>query len=427
MRGTDAARGDLARVVKPTQALRLILDAVSILLQSDAPGGSALTSSQVIDLLLHAGDETLSSLHSYDTSKISANVHDKLCALLHHEQFDAASASLEAGPVVDDICASLAAIEERLIHEHMEQKRTLPTTSFCICVDGSRIARLACEVGVSLRRQGVVHVCCIDEFSTESRYAPEFITSDFTALCQQQGVPGTKLVVRAQSQRLTQSTITSQLLELRESCQADFLVVGAVGTKGPQPAQLGSNTMRAIRGSPVPVIVVPPVPSSYPTSSHAPRVFVVAMDNAPISSTCFATTLKLLKPHDRLHIVHVEIPPHPLAVESSDQFAATLAPLYTAKLAAAEVVGVVDVVSHSPGATVAEQVQEYLAHARAQFVVFGLTGETRLARRASATYLPTNGSEPVAPAATSSTGVPVGRVASSLLLSPRCVLVVCKE
>ncbi|RHZ27445.1 hypothetical protein DYB31_006893 [Aphanomyces astaci] len=147
--------------------------------------------------------------------------------------------------------------------------------------------------------------------------------------------------------------------------------------------------MRAIRGSPVPVIIVPPVPSSYPAPPPTkPRVFVVAMDNSPIASKCFDTALKLLHPLDRLHVLHIQIPPHPLAVESSDQFAATRAPIYTAKLANAEVLGSVDVVPHSPGTTVAEQIQCYLADSRAQFIVFGLTGETHLARKVSSASPP---------------------------------------
>ncbi|RQM19642.1 hypothetical protein B5M09_008722 [Aphanomyces astaci] len=189
--------------------------------------------------------------------------------------------------------------------------------------------------------------------------------------------------------------------------------------------------MRAIRGSPVPVIIVPPVPSSYPAPPPTkPRVFVVAMDNSPIASKCFDTALKLLHPLDRLHVLHIQIPPHPLAVESSDQFAATRAPIYTAKLANAEVLGSVDVVPHSPGTTVAEQIQCYLADSRAQFIVFGLTGETHLARKTSSASPPqplSMLSKQSTTASSTANVVPVGRVASSLLLSPRCVLVVCKE
>ncbi|RHY61183.1 hypothetical protein DYB38_011531, partial [Aphanomyces astaci] len=52
------------------------------------------------------------------------------------------------------------------------------------------------------------------------------------------------------------------------------------------------------------------------------------------------------------------------------------------------VLGSVDVVPHSPGTTVAEQIQCYLADSRAQFIVFGLTGETHLARKVSSASPP---------------------------------------
>ncbi|KAF0685764.1 Aste57867_22372 [Aphanomyces stellatus] len=396
--------GELGQVVKPSPPLRLILDALSI----DEPSGVALSTTQVLDLLIHAADETLATLHAFDTTKLTSSMHDKLASLLHHELYEPSAATKEGGCVVADVCAALDEIDARLI-------------------DG--IARLACTVGLALRRHGMVHICYIDEFSTETQYSPEFIVQDYTLLCAQQHIPASKCAVRVQAQRLTQTTMAAQLLEFNANAiNADFIVVGAIGIKGPQATQLGavdhslpsyshvstpsgSNALRTLRHSSVPVIVVPPAPSAgIPASPTTPRVFVAAIDNSAMAATCFSTALKLLKPWDVLHVVHIQVPPRRFELDSTDAFATTYAPVYVAKIAHAEIQGRVDVVPHEPGATIAEQIQAYLATTRAAFLVFGLLGDTNMAKR------PSDGAN----------GQLLGKVASRLVVSPRCALVICK-
>ncbi|CAK4087177.1 unnamed protein product [Aphanomyces euteiches] len=433
-----------AEQVKPPPALRLVHEAVAVILNADASdggGGGSLSPCQVGDLLQHADDETVSALLAFDTSKLTCSDLDKFSSILHHENYDSAGAATQSShsSATTAIASALAVIEAKLHEEHKELDRTLSTASFCVCVDGSRknlplkpaievnlgVGRFAFDVALNLRHHGQLHIYYVDEFSTDPRYSPDVITHDYAALCRQRHVPTTHFSVRAQSQRLTQTTIAAQMLELRRHCGADFLVVGSFGTKGPQPGQIGNNTRRAIRDSEVPIIVVPPVPASFPTSDS--RLFVVAVDNSPMALVCFGVALKLVKPADRLHVFHVQLPPGPLDLESLDTFKATTAPFFEDKLKRTEVQGCVDVVVNPSGDTIAEVIQQYLADVRAAFLVFGLHGEGAVK---SATNRPSSSESTTTSNQMSSSSMKTqraGNVAAALIASPRCTLVITKE
>jgi hypothetical protein len=173
-------------------------------------------------------------------------------------------------------------------------------------------------------------------------------------------VPVSHVTIHSQAIRLSQATsTTNQILDLIESCDPNlnFLVLGSIGTKGPQPAQLGSHTfifnspmvstihvqlymvgstaLSALKLCPTPVIVVPPTPQSF--INQRSHLYVLAMDCSDTGKVCFHTVLQLLKPHDRLHILHIRAPPGLLENESSvDAFLSTHVALYEAKMATAQ-------------------------------------------------------------------------------------------
>ncbi|KAG9412750.1 NADH dehydrogenase Fe-S protein subunit 7 ndufs7 [Aphanomyces cochlioides] len=146
-----------------------------------------------------------------------------------------------------------------------------------------------------------------------------------------------------------------------------------------------------------------------------------------MASVCFGVALKLVKPADRLHVLHVQLPPGPLDLESLDTFKATTAPFYEDKLKRAEVQGCVDVVVNPSGDTIAEVIQQYLADVRAAFLVFGIRGEGAVT---SATNRPSSSQSTKTSNQASSSPMKTqrpGNVAAALIASPRCTLVITKE
>ncbi|KDO29948.1 hypothetical protein SPRG_05138, partial [Saprolegnia parasitica CBS 223.65] len=360
----------------------------------------AVTWHQVLDILQHAWDETVATLRSVPFDAITGATHDRLVALLEDDRYDANAAIAEGGPAWRDVCSYLADVAAALQQAHMtDDTRTLATTSFCVFVDGSRTARLACDVALQLRRSGRLEICLIDEFPPAPSYSAEFVLNDFTLYCKQNSVPKSKLSVRSQAVRLTQPKAL-QLIQLQDS--ADFLVLGAIGAKGPQPSQVGATAMSVVLQSPTSIILVPPIAEAVRIQQA--HVFVVAVDvHADAARLCFHSALKLLQPQDTLHVVHVA----PLVEPPGTTTEFPLAALYREKLLAAHLQGDVVTLPAERGWTVAEHLQAYVASQRASYLVFGLGDQTK--------------------ARTSIDNSTVGNVAARLLASPRCTLVICKQ
>ncbi|OQR98722.1 hypothetical protein ACHHYP_08217 [Achlya hypogyna] len=383
----------LTTVAKPSAALKLVLEAVATLLQADNPV-LAVTWHQVHEILQHAWDETMATLQGVPFAAVAGVTHERLVAIMEDERYDAAAAITEGGEGVRELCDYLALLATRLEAAHAESaNRTLATTSFCVFVDGSRTARHACDVALALRRSGRVDICIVDEFPSNPSYSADFVLNDFGQYCRQNHVPKHKVALRSQAVRLTQQ-LAHQLIELRGA--ADFVVIGATGTKGPQPVQLGSTALNVVLQSPTSVVLVPPIAEASRTLlSHT---FVVAVDvDVAAAELCFHNALKLIKPQDTLHIVHIEPPLAPPA--PAHIFQETLSSAYADKLAAAQVQGKVVALPAQKGWTVAEQLQAYVATTRASYLVFGLGDQTK--KRMSI-----NNST-------------VGNVAARLLASPR--------
>ncbi|OQR90914.1 hypothetical protein THRCLA_09149 [Thraustotheca clavata] len=392
-------QASLSSISKPSMALRLVFEATAILLQAGNPD-LTVTWHQVLEILQHAAEETLCTLQKVCIDTITGVIHERIIAILEDERFDASAAVAEGGSVVESICEYLQELENQLLlSHHKHDLKTLATPSFGIFVDGSRNARLACDVALSLRRSGEVHICFIDEFAANASYSLDFVVDDFTQYCRQNQVPKSKMSVKSQAVRMTQS-MTTQLVELSDNLNVNFAVLGTFGGKGPQPTQIGNTAMGVVLQSSTSVILVPPIAdTSRKLSSH---VFVIAMNsNAESAHLCYNNALKLIKPHDTIHIVHIE-PDSPLTQPpvEPDEFKVSLADLYTKKMASAKISGTVVIVPRVKGRTPAELIQAYIHEHKASYLIFGLGKH-------------------------SSTSV--GNVASGLLASPRCTLVICKS
>ncbi|KAJ0395118.1 hypothetical protein ATCC90586_007748 [Pythium insidiosum] len=381
------------------------------------------------DLLLDRPDEILRLVRTIAVDTVTDAAFDELCRVLEDAAYDPGTAAREseAGFFLD-LDTALLQLLRQLETAHMANKRLLPTTTFCVAVDGSRQSYIAFERTARLRRQGLVRVVAIEEdIGVKSLQLPvissEFIIDEYKSHAARLGVPPHRVVMESVNEGSASVSVATQLLDVCARHACDFLVIGSIGKGGPAIEQLGHVPREALRFTPVPILIVPPMPTDpfcfQPAQSST--TFVLAMDWPDIdgiSQRCLNAALKLLRPTDVLRVVHFFKKPVVGDYEHANAFCFT-----DDIFRDAQIQGVLDVLPIPQGSTVGECLHEYVAQYRASVLFVGLHGAQTNRGRVGDKH-ENNGIE-MGGASAEMLENCIGRVARAMLFSPRCTLCMC--
>ncbi|GLD95878.1 hypothetical protein PINS_up004556 [Pythium insidiosum] len=212
------------------------------------------------DLLLGRPDEILRLTQSIAVDAVTDAAFDELCRVLEDAAYDpgAAARESEAGFFLDLDTAFLQLLRE-LETAHVQNKRLLPTTTFCVGVDGSRQSYIAFERTTRLRRQGLVRVVSIEEdIGAKSLQLPvissEFIIDEYKAHAARLGVPPHRVILQSVNDGSASVSVATQLLDFCGHNACDLLVLGAIGKGGPAIEQLGHVPRDVLRFTPIPML-----------------------------------------------------------------------------------------------------------------------------------------------------------------------------
>ncbi|TYZ62187.1 hypothetical protein PybrP1_004939 [[Pythium] brassicae (nom. inval.)] len=360
-------------------------------------------------LLLDQPTQVLSCVAAVDAAQVSERVHEELCVVMEDAEYDPAAAARESeSGLFLDLHQLLLTLRRELQAEHEANRRLQPTASFVVGVDGSRQSYMAFDVATRLCRQGKLAVVHVDEAQSSSLQLPllssDFILDAYKAHCTRVALPASRVAITSEPSSDAVASVAAQLLHYTQRAGADFLVVGSVGKGGPAVDQLGHVTRELLHlvrtrhkadeidtnskeGGWLRLLVVAPAPVNALRSRQS--VVVVAVDASSTGARCLNAALKLARAVDVLRVVHFFAPPVIGAVdegpfESYKEALAIVAPL----------TGTVDVLPLAIGVTVAESLQDYVAAHNASLLVFGGGNAGSSAR-----------------------------VATALLVSPRCAII----
>ena len=307
--------------------------------------------------------------------------------------------------IVDQLCRDLLETEGR---------KPIVSENFLIAVDGSRLSHKAVEVAMSLRGHGNLSIYHIADDSKDflpPHAKQEYLRDDFACKCSENLIPSTNYDVLIQHKEEGKST-KQMLLGMAHRKDAQYLVLGQFGRKGPSIFQLGTVTENSVRCSPLTTIIVKttsitpgtveaqPGEFSAATSSAAatnssggavakgggnnaiayhlpaPSTFVVAVDGSTCAEEAVHTALRLMKPQDALKIMHV-------SVDSPHYKACDVVKKYQAVVEAALVDAEVILESKQSGKTVAQQICSFVSASNAHYLVMGIDGMAAFVNKVS--------------------------------------------
>ncbi|KAF1323758.1 hypothetical protein FI667_g10352, partial [Globisporangium splendens] len=206
-----------------------------------------------------------------------------------------------------------------------------------------------------------------------------------------------------------------------QKCDADFLVLGAIGKGGPAVDQVGHvprDVLLRMTPSDSHLLIVPPAPINSMVCKQ--YVFVVAVDRCSDQGIrCLDAAFELMRTTDAPRIVHLYKTPiigsyddQPFAkyhdllttiAQTSKNLTSTSGSNSNSNSYSANILPL------AKGSTVAESVQEYVATHNASYLIIRKTGDT-----AAET-----------PSKAAQEAKRIDHVASALLFSPRCAIYVC--
>ncbi|RAW38782.1 hypothetical protein PC110_g4975 [Phytophthora cactorum] len=390
-------------------ALRLCIQITQLILSIKEP---ELTDESFRGHLLDRPDEILAQCKALAPEDISEWAHEQLCYLMDDTDYDPALAARESeSGLFLDLHATLMELRSGMEQEHLNNKCLSPTAKFMVGVDGSRQSFLAFDLTTRLRRQGQLIIVNVGEELTASRQLPqisgEFITKEYKAHCVRLQLPTNRVTIICEESK-TKGSVAQQLLLIAERERADFLVLGAHGKGGPAVDQVHHVPWEVLRCvTSIPTIIVPPAPVNSVTSKQ--YVFVVAVDKSAAAERCINATMKLMRPVDILRIVHFYEKP------IAGKYDAEPFERYRDIIAGAQIDGLVDIQFIGRTSTIAESLQDYLSTHAAAYLVLGRNGE--------GTEKKTQRGDPEAEEGViDEESNHIGRLASAMLLSPRCTL-----
>ncbi|DBA00256.1 TPA: hypothetical protein N0F65_007900 [Lagenidium giganteum] len=403
---------------KPSPALQLCLQLTRMLLEINQ---SELQDDEFRTLVLDHSEEILQRVRGLTPEQVSDFAYERLCQIMEDAAYDPSLAARESeSGMFIDMDALLQVLRKTLESNHHERRRLLPTTSFLIGVDGSRQSYTTFELTTRLRRQGKLVVLNVNEDQQSSIQMPlisaRFIVDEYKLHCSRLRLPTNAVVIDSQRPDRSDedpaadsiSIIAQQLLRgCEEIYCTDFLVVGSVGKGGPAVDQVGHLPRELLSRTKTPVIIVPPAPVN--SMSYKSSLFIVAVDRSRVAWSCLAAALKLMKPSDRLRIVHFY---HKPLVGTYDFPYATDYEGFLESFP--NMAGELDMLPMEHGFTLVECFQEYIAYYNVSYVIMGLFGEQTTASNNQA-----SAKDPLIPSN------PIGRLANAMLFSPRCALVLC--
>ncbi|KAK1946720.1 hypothetical protein P3T76_002272 [Phytophthora citrophthora] len=396
---------DVLTLKKVSPALQLCIQSTRLILNIKEP---ELTDETFRSQLLDRPDEVLAQFKSLGPEDISHWSYEQLSCLMEDADYDPAVAARESeSGLFLDLHGALTELRSKMEQQHQDNKCFNPTTTFLIGVDGS----------LRLRRQGRLAIVNVDEEFAASRQMPqisgEFISDEYKAHCKYLQLPSKRVTILCEESGATHS-VAQQLLHIAEQERVDFIILGAHGKGGPAVDQVRHIPREVLLGTTlIPIIVVPPTPVNSVVSQQ--YVFVVAVDKSEIAARCLNATLKLMRPTDILRVVHFyEIP-------KVGEFDMQPFNWYTDIIDGTQIDGQVDVKPIEPTSTIAESLQDYLSVHRAAYLVLGLNGEGAEKRAQSSKNDDPEHNQDFS----DEDSQRIGRLTSSMLFSPRCVLCLC--
>ncbi|TMW68029.1 hypothetical protein Poli38472_007701 [Pythium oligandrum] len=362
------------------------------------------------DLLVDRPEEILAHASAIEITSVSDAAYEQICRIMEDAEYNPglAARESEAGFWLD-LDTEVAKLRRALEADHDQMRRLLPTTTFCVAIDGSRQSYMAFEITTRLRRQGMIILVTVDEEpGANSIQMPvissEFVVEEYKAHIGRLRLPRHRVTIETINDVSISTSIATHLLDFSATHHADFLVLGAVGKGGPAIEQLGHVPRDVLRFATQPVIIVPPAPvNALPARSYT---FVVALDHSSVGYKCLNAALKLMRPSDSLCLVHFYKKP---IAGSYDEvpFAS-----YNEFLETAKVQGRLDILAMEPRTTTAESLHDYVRKVNAAYLIMGLHGTT-------------NGAQYDKQSSPGELENVIGRVASSILFSPHCALCLC--
>jgi len=258
----------------------------------------------------------------------------------------------------------------------------------------------ALEVALALRQHGklvIGHVADPDKNYLPKHLTPEYLKFDLECKCTAKAVPTRAFSISVQPKVVGHNT-RSMVLNMASNCDAEFLVLGSFGRKGPSIFQIKSVTDWSVRSSPLTTIIVKPT-SSQPTKGE-PSVFVVALDGSQVAEKALHDTLQLMAPHDHLFALHISMD----YVDGNQRQAAGIKEKYDEVLKKALIAGGVEIQEKISGKTLAQQICAFAVDKGAHYLACGIDGMTAFAQGKTA----------------------LGSVTDSIVKTARCTTIISK-
>lgn len=377
---------ELAEVTKPAPSLRLVIEGVGALLgigpqpmptKHRVPPNSRYT--PTVTLLAQDPDATLERLVSLDFSIVSNRAADALYGVVRHKSWSAADAAAQ-GAHLGELAELLVRVDAELAMT--PGRKPVAATRVAVALDGSRMSHTAFAVACHLRGQGTLSIVHVDDPSKD--YLPSHMTAQFISIeaetrCVTAAIPSSHYAIDVVQKTEGSASTRDLVLRHAEQAEADILVLGSFGRKGPSIFAVGSVTDWSVRSSPLTTVVVkttttlPECTVDGAATRYAPATFVCAVDGSRNAHAACEAALSLMKPQDELQVLHI-------AAEATDADGSARAlrqrvvEEYGGILRKSQVEGTVSVVQRVAGQTIAQQVCEFTEDRKANYLVIGVDG-----------------------------------------------------
>jgi nucleotide-binding universal stress UspA family protein len=373
----------LEGLAKPTPAVRLVIEGVGALLgcqeeelstRHRVPPHSRY--SPTVALLAGSFAPTMERLLNLDFALLSNGAAEGVYVLVRHANFSEAKAR-EQGDPLGELAQLLLRVDAGLAEQ--PGRKPVAAAAVAVAIDGSRMSHNAFDVACHLRGAGtvdVVHVSDPSKSYLPPQLKPEYIKMDFETQCVARALPSGSWGVRVVPKEAGTST-RDMILQRAAAVRADVLVLGAFGRKGPSIFNVGSVTDYSVRSSAVTAVIVKPcsvVPDRVIQGSrdaYLPATWVCAVDGTTNSHRACETAMRLMRPQDSLHVLHIR---HEYVAGALHSDASGLVEEYEALLRVAGIDGGVSMQEAVPEQTIAQQICAFAEDKLAHYCAIGVDG-----------------------------------------------------